>query len=336
LVTRHNLTCGTSMNDEPGDPEPVATAQEVPMTADLLTEALATFRVDRIDAAQPAEARSGAGVHRVRTAAGEPAYLKVTPAALGEEAVDAAERELRFYRQFAPTVPVATPAVLDALSTGAGIAVLLLDAGTERPAPAWTDADWSRLGRALAELHTMPLPDWGWTRPDTLRTALAAPDLDQIRAFWAPVLPALEPLLADRDGVLARLEAQPAAFVHGDCHTGNIVHADGGLVFCDWQSAGLGRAAADLAFLSVRATPSGAQIPSALIRDYLSQRSTDGDPAELEQAILLEELAVYVFEWPPYAAYNDSAGIARVQRRAQVLADRIAATATTATVAAGD
>jgi hypothetical protein len=35
---------------------------------------------------------------------------------------------------------------------------------------------------------------------------------------------------------------------------------------------------------------------------------------------VLEELAVLVFQWPPFAAYNDAAGISRVRRRARYLA----------------
>jgi hypothetical protein len=293
------------------------------MAADLLTEALTAFGVAPTHAAGSTDARSGAGVHQVRTPTGQLGYLKVTPVALGEEARANAGRELRFYQRVAPAMPVATPALLDALSTPEGIALLLSDAGTERPSDAWTDQDWSRLGRDVAAIHTMPHPEGEWARPDPLRRALATPDLDQIRAFWTPVLPALDSLLQNRDGIIARLDAQPTVFVHGDCHTGNITHTGQGLAFCDWQSTGMGRASADLAFLSVRAAPAGVRIPSALLRQYLAHRPIDGDAAELQETVLLEELAVYVFEWPPYAAYNDAAGVARVQRRARALADRL-------------
>lgn len=63
--------------------------------------------------------------------------------------------------------------------------------------------------------------------------------------------------------------------------------------------------------------------PPELVRDNLAHRSADHDPAELRVAILLEELAVYVFEWPPVAAYNDWVGVARVRRRARTLADHL-------------
>ena len=293
------------------------------MATGLLTAALTALDLVRTGDTPSAEARSGAGIHRVRTPAGDLGYLKVTPATLGEKAVADAERELRFYRQVASTVPVATPALLGALSTPEGIALLLSDAGTERPPTAWTGRDWSRLGRDLARIHATPVPSEAWARPDPLAPALSTPDLKQVRAFWTSALPTLESLLDNRDEILARLSEQPEAFLHGDCHTGNVLHADRGLAFCDWQSAGLGKASTDLAFLSVRATPAGVRIPPELVRDYLAHRSADHDPAELRVAILLEELAVYVFEWPPFAAYNDWVGVARVRRRARTLADHL-------------
>ncbi|WP_275415313.1 phosphotransferase [Planotetraspora silvatica] len=113
--------------------------------------------------------------------------------------------------------------------------------------------------------------------------------------------------------------ALPPVFVHGDCHTDNIVHATGPPVFCDWQSTGVGRAVSDLAFLSVRATSSGVVVPSALIHAYVDRRP--GDHKLLECALVAEELAVLVFLWPPYAAFNSPTGIARVQSRARELAE---------------
>jgi hypothetical protein len=65
------------------------------MTVDLLADALSAFGAVCTDAAPPTEARSGAGVYQVRTPDGGLGYLKVTPVALGREAIARAERELR-------------------------------------------------------------------------------------------------------------------------------------------------------------------------------------------------------------------------------------------------
>jgi aminoglycoside phosphotransferase (APT) family kinase protein len=263
------------------------------------------------------ESRSGAGVRRVRTRDGSPAYLKVTPATLGPGALAAADRELRFYLEIAPAAPIRTPHLIAARSDGDGIALLLEAAGERAPADAWTPRMWSALGHSLAALHEMPLPARaGWHRKD----APPEPDLATIEAFWRPSLPSLDRLLDARDDLEQAANALPPAFVHGDCHTDNIVLAAGVPVFCDWQSAHIGRPLADLAFLSVRATPAGVSVPAALLDAYLERRPLNRRAAKV--ALVAEELAVLVRQWPAYAGYNGAAGIARVRARALLLADR--------------
>jgi aminoglycoside phosphotransferase (APT) family kinase protein len=94
-----------------------------------------------------------------------------------------------------------------------------------------------------------------------------------ITKFWGGILPRLSDLLDSRDALGEEGASQPAVLVHGDCHTGNIVHAADGLVFGGWQSAGVGRATSDLAMLGVRAAPSGAAVPRNALTAYLNRRS---------------------------------------------------------------
>lgn len=305
------------------------------VSGDVLEVALEAFGARLAGGAAPADARSGAGVHRVRLPQGEPAYVKVTVAAVGTGARAAAERELRFYRRAAPSAPVRTPPLLDTLGTGDGVALLLGDAGDQRAVDAWSSRQWQALGQGLARLHTMPVPAGDWDRPDGLLAALATADVDEVATFWTGHLPQLGELLDRRDTIRDRLGSAPAVLVHGDCHTGNVVHdddsdgagdGDGGLVFCDWQESGTGRATADLALLSVRATPSGTPVPDGVVQEYLRQCARGGvvhDDVGFRRALVLEELAVLVFQWPPFAVYNGPAGIERVRRRARYLADRL-------------
>jgi len=289
------------------------------VAAELMSLAVREFGITiDSDAGRPADAFSGSGVHPARTGGGRPAYLKVTPAGLGAGALDGARRELRFYRELAAGVPVRTPPLLDALETGLGVALLLGAAGDQVSAGAWSDRAWSALGHDLAALHGVPVDGQAWRRPDALLDVMSAPVPGTILGFWGDVLPGLPGLLAARAGLSAELASQPAVFAHGDCHTGNIVHGADGLVFCDWQSAGAGRATSDLAFLSVRAAPAGVAVPPAVVTAYLSRRG--GDRERLERAMVLEELAVFVFLWPPYAAYNSPTAIARVRERTRHLA----------------
>jgi Ser/Thr protein kinase RdoA (MazF antagonist) len=267
------------------------------------------------------ESRSGAGVHPVRTAGGGDAFLKITPTSSGAEALSAARRELRFYQLMAATAPVRTPALLDHLDTDGGVALLLEAVGEVREAASWTPGMWAALGRDLARLHGTPLPsDMDLDRPDGLRDALAGPDRADITIFWAPMLPRLDELLSRRGELEADLSALSPVFIHGDCHVHNLPYADGSLVFCDWQMAGLGRPTSDLAFPGVRAAPDGVTVPPDLVDAYSDVRPCDRDV--LDRALLAEELAILVFMWPPYAAYNGPSGIDRVRLRARDLAAR--------------
>ena len=267
------------------------------------------------------ESKSGAGVHAVRTADGLDAYVKVTPVALGPRALMNARRELSFYRALAPAAPLRTPGLLDFADSDDGVALLLAAAGAPLPVTSWTPNMWAALGRDLAALHSMPGPaDPGWLSPDELSRAVAEPDLPMVEAFWRPVLPQLGEILARRAELAGWMGALPPAFVHGDCHTDNIMHVRDSLVFLDWASAGLGRPGSDLAFLNVRATPAGCLAPPELLRSYLGGRP--GEHRAWRLALLAEELAVFLFQWPAFAPYNSAVGIDRVRRRTRALAEQ--------------
>ncbi|TDD17055.1 phosphotransferase family protein [Nonomuraea diastatica] len=291
------------------------------MPSDLVEMALREFHVVAERRKEGGESRSGAAVCAVRTAHGDAAYLKATPAALGAQALVAARRELRFYQNLAPVVPVHTPRLLDRLDTEQGVAVLLTAAGRPQGSASWTPDMWAGLGEDLAALHCMPLPTVdGWNRPDALLDALDSPNLPEVSAFWADRLPQLGDLLTRRAELREEIAAPSPAFIHGDCHTDNIMPSARALIFCDWQSTGVGRPVSDLAFLSVRATPSGTVVPRRFMDSYLHHRPRDR--RVLERALVAEELAVLVFLWPPYASFNNTEGIARIQVRTRELADR--------------
>jgi aminoglycoside phosphotransferase (APT) family kinase protein len=283
----------------------------------VIAAALRRFGVEPDEPETRLESRSGAGIHAVRTSGGAAAYLKLTPAALGPDALAAARRELRFYRELAARAPVRTPRLLDAAEDGDGVALLLAAAGAPADVRTWTPGMWAALGRDLAALHS---GEPAWRRPDQLRAALAAPDLAAVELFWGATLPRLADLVSARTDLNRAMDALPAVFVHGDCHTGNIAVTGESLTFLDWQMSGSGRPGTDLAFLTVRATPAGVTAPPDLTAAYLRHRNVDRRTLQL--ALLAEELAVYLFQWPPFAAYNTPAGVERVRQRAARLTTR--------------
>ncbi|MGW3950433.1 phosphotransferase family protein [Streptomyces sp. NPDC004752] len=291
------------------------------MSADFVPAILEELRLTPQKPDVPLETRSGAWVLAVLTADGQAAYLKATPAPLDTQAIAQARRELRFYQNLASIMPVRTPGLLACRDTEDGVAVLLEAVGETNPAAVWTAPMWAELGRALARLHTMAPPKGAeWNRPDVLKEALAEPDLDRINDFWGGMLPQLTELLARRNELSDEISALQPVFTHGDCHVGNLLHSAGSLVLCDWQQAGIGRAVSDLSFLSVRATPAGVTIPSALIDAYLENRPSER--GILRHALVAEELGTFVFLWPPFAAFNSRLGITRVRHRTLALAEQ--------------
>lgn len=78
------------------------------------------------DPVAAAGSASAAGVYRARTARGREVYLKVTPAEPGQPAPPAAHRELSFYREPAPALPVRSPRLLGAVDDDRGVALLPL------------------------------------------------------------------------------------------------------------------------------------------------------------------------------------------------------------------
>ena len=291
------------------------------MMSDLVESAVERFRLVVDGPETHSASGSVAGVYAARTAAGRDVYLKVTPAALGARALAAARRELSFYREVAPSLPVRSPGLLGAVDDGRGVVLLLAAAGESRGVAFWTETMWADLGRALAALHSVP-PSGGeeWRRPDSLLEALGAPGLAAVTAFWEPVLPRLAEVVSRRGELVEVSGSLPVALVHGDWHTDNIVHVGGEPVFCDWQEAVVGRPMTDLAFLSVRATPAGVAVPSALLDAYVETSSLDR--GWVERALLAEELAMFVFLRPGYAGFIDAAGTDRVRQRGRALADQ--------------
>jgi hypothetical protein len=80
---------------------------------------------------------------------------------------------LTFYTRIAPAAPVRTPRLLGSAVTDDGVALLLEDAGTPRPVGQWTSHDWATLGRDLAALHRVPIPQ-SFPAPDIARPDVAA------------------------------------------------------------------------------------------------------------------------------------------------------------------
>lgn len=290
------------------------------MDADLV--AMLAERLDvRVELREFTHGMSGSQVYVVRQEDGRACVLKVTSLQRDDDA-RAGHRELAFYRGLAERLPIRTPTLLDHYADNDVIAMLLSAHGEIEPATSWNRRSWRALAVDLARLHgtAVPEPD-RWKEHWSPLQVLRAPDLPMVEGFWREDLGSSLDAVVDSRELLEQAILQAGeCFVHGDCHTENILREDGALVWIDWQGTGIGNPALELAFLDARATPSGARVPPEVLARYCTER--DSDLQQMWRSVIAAELAIFVFVWPPYASYNSPAGTRRVRRRTRDLAER--------------
>ncbi|CAA9542744.1 MAG: hypothetical protein AVDCRST_MAG43-294 [uncultured Thermomicrobiales bacterium] len=290
------------------------------MDADLV--AMVAERLDvRVELREFTHGMSGSQVCVARQEDGRACVLKVTSLRRDNDA-RAGHRELAFYRDLAERLPIRTPALLDHYEDHDVIAMLLSAHGEIRPAPSWDRRSWRALAVDLARLHgtAVPEPD-RWKDDRSPFHALREPDMPVVDGFWRRDLASsLDAIIESRELLEQEILQTGECFVHGDCHTENILYENGALVWIDWQSARRGNPAMELAFLEARATPSGARIPPDLLVTYCSERGINLE--RMRRSVIAAELGIFIFEWPPYAVFDTPAGTRRVRHRTRDLAGR--------------
>ena len=183
-------------------------------------------------------ALSGARVVPVRHRAGTPAVLKLTTETDGD-ARQAAERELRFYRELQGSIGIGAPRLLAHREDDDFIAIVLTRHAAPRSATRWSQQNWIELAIDLATLHETPVgTDRGWGCPSSLMGLPDAPDLEVARAFWSwPGEPDLiEPILGDLQALHEAIRQPERCSLHGDCHSDNVLIERDQLIWVDWQT----------------------------------------------------------------------------------------------------
>jgi len=290
------------------------------MDTDLVAKLAERLDV-RVELRESTRGMSGSRVHFARQEDGRECVLKVTSLRRDDDA-RAGRRELDFYRDLAERMPLRTPALLDYLEDDEAIALVLSAHGEIEPATPWDRRSWLSLAVDLARLHGTEVPDPDrWRGDRSPFHALIEPDMPVVDGFWREDLPSsFDAIIESRELLEQEILRAGASFVHGDCHTDNILREHGALVWIDWQSTGIGNPALELAFLAARATPSGARIPPEMLAKYCSESNKDREL--MLRSIMAAELSIFIFEWPPYASFDSPAGTRLVRRRTRYLAER--------------
>lgn len=260
---------------------------------------------------------SGSTIRRVQVD-GRDGVLKITSLE-SENDASRARRELEVYRTVAGRLPIRTPNLLDVYED-AEMQVLLLTAHGERiPVTDWDEGLWQLLAVDLAHLHSADVPEVRAWPQDTLPfQALREPNWPLLEAFWRQDLgDELDRLIEQRYALETEIRASGDCFVHGDCHTDNVLCDADGLIWVDWQAARIGHPAQDVAFVQSRATPDGVVVPPEFLQSYCHERGVD--LKQFQRSVTAAELAVSIFEWPHYAPYNTAERMNRIRQRTQVL-----------------
>ena len=283
--------------------------------------ALQALGLDNATIAPLGGSMSSSAVYRV-SLVGSDAVLKVTPDQGEGDDLPAARRELDFYLTLARGLPLRTPRLIDHLSSADAVVLLLTAHHPAELAPAWDEVSWLRLAGDLAALHDSPVPTAAqWHRRSWVADRLCEPDLERALRFWSRPGEAelIEPILNDPSALAQAITAPAPCFLHGDCHVANLLREEGSIVWTDWQGAGAGSPAVDLAFPSVRGVPDDAHLPqAAMLAEYIALRGLNAQ--EIGSAVIAAELAIFLLEWPRYASFNTDAGISRVHQRVKDLA----------------
>ncbi len=292
------------------------------MDREHLQAILANERLELDTGTTMGDAMSGSVVVPVITSTGELAVAKVTDHDT-EHSAGMARREYAVYTQLAPLLPVRVPELLHAYE-GSGHTLLLLRR-YERPKPpgAWSQTDWDAFTAVIAALHNASLPadptPWVWTPWPGLD-----PDQDraQIQNLWddAAARRALLYVVEHRTDLEGLAAAVPPSLIHGDCHTGNIVHECSEPLLLDWQNAAIRSGTDDMAFLLLRAGVESRVPPPTkrVIRLYAHHRGL-AEGVVLD-AVRAAQLLVLAFHYPAFAAFLEERQSARLRAAFTALA----------------
>lgn len=181
------------------------------------------------------------------------------------------EKEVRFYQQLAPALPIRTPEVLyaDIDVDTARFVLLLEDLAPARAGDQLSGCSPEAAALAIGELVKLHAPRWDdatlaeldWLHPD--RAANAAFLLDLLPGLWdgfrarygseveGDVRRAGDALFAELETYLAA-DTEPWSVVHGDYRLDNLLFGPDAtcptVAVVDWQTCGHGPAAADVAY----------------------------------------------------------------------------------------
>jgi Ser/Thr protein kinase RdoA (MazF antagonist) len=249
----------------------------------------------------------------------------VLKVASGQASGEQTRRELNFYRDLAPRVPVLVPKLVAGVEHRDGICLLLESAGAGTSPARWSHDRWEELATELGSLHHKRVAAAATRWPSAkVGPPAAQAEIASAARTWAALGygPLLTKVWSRFDRLDATLTQLPVCLRHGDWHLGNILlDPVDRFVWIDWQEVGLGHGPEDLALLWQRAEFDGFTPPrDAMLTAYARARGIPDD-AILHRAAVAAELTLLLLSWPPYLTSAPEPARARLHGRLEHLAD---------------
>jgi Ser/Thr protein kinase RdoA (MazF antagonist) len=278
---------------------------------------------------------SGASTYRVHGLS-ESCVLKVIEAESADYVRARGYREIHFYNELAPSLPLRTPRVLASfIEETTGYCALLIAAYEPlKPANELRVGDFTEIAIQLASFHALH-----WNRANQLANLSwlaqpTTPDLTNAtrhaRKMWLTLAqrPHFRDILTEStlraiESTLVDLQTKPEygpdtamTLCHGDCHLDNLLRdQDGDLIWADWQEVRIGYGPSDLTFLIQRAEANGATIArDIVVATYCKALELAGVEGVNERAITSamneSERRTRLLYWPDYMSDATTEGMA--------------------------
>lgn len=234
-------------------------------------------------------------------------------------------REIYFYEQLAPRVPLPTPPLVLSSADGGAPWFCLRAWKAPPPVAQWPMARYRNIASQLAQMHKAflgrfdELQSLAWLtrrdQPTTPQVIESAQDAWQVLSeshapFFERLTPStIEGYLAQIGSLDAVMGELPVTLVHGDCHHGNLLVDPGERwAWSDWQEVGIGHGPSDLSFFFQRAAMAGAAVPEAdALSSYAESLARPGGSsasiAEVARYVHADELRTLLAGWPHFLGF---------------------------------
>jgi Ser/Thr protein kinase RdoA (MazF antagonist) len=285
---------------------------------------------------------SGAATYGLQLA-DEELILKVTNMQSERYIQERAQRELSFYLEIAPRVPLHVPHIIVSVHDAQFIALLLATYKSPLPASQWQEWQYLEVAEQLGSLHAsfwdgaqfpwLPQQQWNCSSSQmqqAIQQWQALQENKRLQELPQQRYQRVMQLLPQLSRIEDLLCSFPLTLCHGDCHIDNLLQdAQGQLIWADWQEVRMGPGPLDLSFFYQRAWQAGGSVPfDKMVAAYQQRLTVETGKAlsveYMQQVLDAIELRSWLLNWPLYLMYSSPQRLLELLERIDLLANHLA------------